>query len=104
MARGASRKGNRTLTIGLDDELSAAVDRTMIAFGLESRSGTGAMILRSWLSAEPEKTWSHELGMQSVRELRRGEIEALYQYYSKRASLYKAVANDRSFELEEEFS
>jgi outer membrane biogenesis lipoprotein LolB len=71
-------------------DLAQAVDQTMVQFGLSSRSETLVMMVKSWLSANPEQTTIFEVTQQAVREIRKFEFEGLANYFAERSKAYKA--------------
>lgn len=77
-----------TVTIALDPDVAAALDHTMIAFGLESRSQTAQMAVRAWLSAMMDNATMHIMCQQALEQVRKNEFAALADYYSKRAQEY----------------
>lgn len=87
-------KGNqyKTITVGLDPELAYALDRAMIDFGLDSKGDTVRMIIKAWLSMTPLDTTVYEVCQQSVKEIRKGEFDALANFYEERARLARSGA------------
>lgn len=73
------------VTVPLDAELAAELDRTMISFGLESRAQTAQMAIRAWVAAMMEDTTMHVMCQQAVEQVRKNEFSALAEFYEKRA-------------------
>lgn len=78
-----------SVTVPLDAELAADLDRTMIAFGLESRPLTAQMAIRAWLAAVMEDSTMQIMCHQAVELVRKNEFAALAEFYDKRAKDYR---------------
>lgn len=80
------KKGKyRSVSVPLDDEMAAALDRAMVSFGVESRSQMAGVALGAWLAAVPENATIHEMVQLALEQMRKNEFQALAEYYSKRA-------------------
>jgi hypothetical protein len=79
----------KQVTVHLDEEMAQLVDRTMIDFGLDSKSAVVQMMIRAWGSAMPVDAITFETTLQSIRELRKHEFEALSKFYDERAQMYR---------------
>lgn len=92
MSRGRNNNGNgpkhSSVTVPLDEELAAALDRTMIAFGLENRQQTARMALAAWVSAVMEDSTVQLMCQQAVEQVRKNEFEALAEFYDRRRKEY----------------
>lgn len=87
-----SRKkpNQRQLTIYLEESDLFAVDNFMIHFGLNSRAEAGLCLLRAGSSAIPEDTAAHEVIQVAVRATRKNEFQALADFYTQRAALFRS--------------
>lgn len=78
-----------SVTVPLDEELAAALDQTMIHFGLENRAQTARMALAAWVAAMMEDTTIHLMCQQAVEQIRKNEFSALAEFFEKRAREYR---------------
>ncbi len=80
------RKGKyKSVTVRLDDEMAAQLDRAMISFGLESRQQVAELAVGAWLGAFAENTTMQELARMTVEQVMKGEYKALGEFYARRA-------------------
>lgn len=82
--------GHRTLTLHLEPEDSYAIDNYSLSFGLESRSGAALALLRAGISGVPLETFEFEVLQLGVKETRKAEFEALANFYSERAAMFRS--------------
>lgn len=81
----------KSVTIALDEEMAAQLDRAMIAFGLDSRQQVGTIAVGAWLAAVMEDATIHQMCQQAVDQVRKNEFQALADYYAKRAQEYGRI-------------
>lgn len=79
-----------TVTVPLDEELAAHLDRAAIAFGLESRQQMATMAVRAWLAASLENETIHQAVQLALKQAREHEFAALAAYYRDRAAQFGA--------------
>ena len=83
------KPNQRQLTIYLEPDDSFAIDQWMVSFGLDSRSAAALCMLRAGNSAVPMETAIFEVAHAATRETRRNEFEAMANYFSTRAAMYR---------------
>lgn len=75
----------KSVSIPLDEETAAQLDRAMLSFGLDSRGQVAAMAIQAWLAAVLENATIHAMCQQAVEQIRKNEFQALADHYAKRA-------------------
>jgi hypothetical protein len=92
-----SRKKNndgRTRYISLnltdDPEIAQHIDQWMVSYGLDSRSQTLKVMIKTAVSAVPMDTMIFEIAQAAVKQSRMTEYDALREFYEGRARLFGA--------------
>jgi metal-responsive CopG/Arc/MetJ family transcriptional regulator len=73
------------VTIQLDEEQAAQLDRSMISFGLESRSQVVMLALQSWQAAVMENATIHGMVQMAVEQARRNFYGSLGNFLQNQA-------------------
>jgi len=84
-------KWHSSVSVPLDEEVAAQLDRAMIAFGLESRSETASLAVRAWLAASMEDATIHQMVQLALKQIRENEVNALVEFHKQRALQYGAA-------------
>lgn len=91
MSRGKKGASQHQVTVYFSPEMMIAIDNHMVGMGLESRSVTVSVLAHAGLSALPLEAAIGETMTQSLRSLKRGEFQALADYYLQRAEILQAA-------------
>jgi metal-responsive CopG/Arc/MetJ family transcriptional regulator len=75
----------KSVSIPLDEEQAAQLDRAMVSFGLDSRSQVAALAVQAWCAAVLENATIHGMVQMAVEQARRNFYGSLGNFLQNQA-------------------